>query len=257
MLQNHDVAKSLSSNERVQRTDAGLAFLAFAAGSSDAIAFLALNGVFTSAMTGNTALLAIALAQGRMEAAVHSLAALGGFIVGAATAAAIIEGRGPAALSRVLRPLFALEVVCLAGFAVTWSALGQPLHGPALIALIVMSAAAMGIQSAAARRINAPGINTIVFTSTLVTIVSSLTAAVIHRTRPLVAFATWRQIAIFLAYAVGATLAGVLVSHQVSWVVLTPFATVAASFACCELVGRQEACGPDAQASIRADNESA
>jgi uncharacterized membrane protein YoaK (UPF0700 family) len=254
MLQNHDVTRGISPSERVQPTDAGLALLAFAAGSSDAVAFLALDGVFTSAMTGNTALLGIVLAQGRMDAAVHSLAALAGFILGAATAAAIIERRRFAALSRVLRPLFALEGGCLACFAVAWSVLDRPFEGVALMGMIVMSAAAMGIQSAAARRINAPGINTIVFTSTLVSIVSSLTAAVVHRTRPLVAFATRRQIAIFLAYAAGATLAGALVSHQVGWVVLTPLAAMAAAFMFCEL-GRQQACVPAAGERVGADNE--
>jgi Protein of unknown function (DUF1275) len=50
--------------EHVDSEDVGLALLGFASGSMDALAFFNLGEVFPSAMTGNTALLGLALGQG-------------------------------------------------------------------------------------------------------------------------------------------------------------------------------------------------
>ncbi|CAG4910809.1 unnamed protein product [Acidocella sp. C78] len=55
--------------------DLTLAALAFVSGSADIFAFLKFHDVFTSAMTGNTALLGLALGQGHILAAQRSLAA--------------------------------------------------------------------------------------------------------------------------------------------------------------------------------------
>ena len=84
------------SPERLTPADLGLALLALASGSSDAVAFLTFGNVFTSAMTGNTALLGIAVSRGHLSDALLGLLALTGFIVGAATAAAV-RAPGPAA----------------------------------------------------------------------------------------------------------------------------------------------------------------
>src|SRR5437660_11648422 len=64
----------------------GLALLSFASGATDVLAFIKLGHLFTSAMTGNTALLAIALGQGHVAAAGRSLTALLGFALGLALA---------------------------------------------------------------------------------------------------------------------------------------------------------------------------
>ena len=58
-----------SRKERVDSGDVGLALLGFASGSMDALAFFNLGEVFPSAMTGNTALLGLALGQGHVIAA--------------------------------------------------------------------------------------------------------------------------------------------------------------------------------------------
>src|SRR5207248_2781010 len=130
---------------------------------TDVTAFLKLGNVFTSAMTGNTALLGIAIAHGSMLAASQSLSALLGFILGAATATAICDRRGDKiAMPSVLRPLLLLETLCLGGFAATWTVVGHLVEDAFLYGLIISSAAGMGIQSVAARKINSPGISTIV-----------------------------------------------------------------------------------------------
>jgi uncharacterized membrane protein YoaK (UPF0700 family) len=58
-----------SPKEHVDSGDVGLALLGFASGSMDALAFFDLGEVFPSAMTGNTALLGLALGQGNVIAA--------------------------------------------------------------------------------------------------------------------------------------------------------------------------------------------
>ncbi|WP_254892651.1 DUF1275 family protein, partial [Acidithiobacillus thiooxidans] len=58
--------------------------LSATSGGADIVAFLKFHMVFTSAMTGNLALFGIAVGQGRLLSATHSLAALLDFIVGIA-----------------------------------------------------------------------------------------------------------------------------------------------------------------------------
>ena len=60
---------SIPPKEQVDSSDVGLALLGFASGSMDALAFFNLGEVFPSAMTGNTALLGLALGQGHVIAA--------------------------------------------------------------------------------------------------------------------------------------------------------------------------------------------
>jgi uncharacterized membrane protein YoaK (UPF0700 family) len=57
--------RDILSSPRFGRHDLTLALLAFASGTTDVLSFLALSGVFTSAMTGNTALLGLAAGQGQ------------------------------------------------------------------------------------------------------------------------------------------------------------------------------------------------
>jgi uncharacterized membrane protein YoaK (UPF0700 family) len=200
------MARLSSSDARPERlglTDLGLGLLSFASGSTDVMAFLALGNTFTSEMTGNMALLAIAIGQGQLVSALHSFLALLGFVFGVVLATAIYDPRRtPARL--VLRPLFALEIACLGGFVAVWYFVDRSVEGWGLEALILLSATAMGIQGVVARHINAPGINTIVFTSTLVAIIMSITGAVTKPSvHPLLRVNTARQIGIFLAYGLG------------------------------------------------------
>jgi uncharacterized membrane protein YoaK (UPF0700 family) len=236
------MAKSSSSepkSARVQATDLGLALLSFASGSTDVMAFLTLGNIFTSAMTGNMALLAIAVGQGRTVTALLSVLALVGFMFGVAIATAIYDpSREPARV--ILRPLLALEVVCLVGFAVGWYFVDRSAEGIGLDALILLSATAMGIQGVVARHINAPGINTIVFTSTLITIVMSVTGALARPAlHPPVHINTARQVGIFLAYGMGGLCAGFVIWRSIALIQWIPLATVAGAFGCYELAERE------------------
>jgi uncharacterized membrane protein YoaK (UPF0700 family) len=230
----------LSRGERAGLADVGLALMALAAGGTDAMAFLKLGTVFTSAMTGNTVLLCIAIGQGKISAALQSFAALLSFIVGAMLAAMV--GRRRAEHQGVplpLMPLFILEIACLGGFVAVWFAFGHAREG-ATYALIALSALAMGVQGVAARQINVPQVNTIVFTTTIVSVVVSVTHALL-RSPGRMPFDTKRQIGILLVYAVGATLAGFSIHRDNGIYVWIPLVAVIAAFACYELGGRSTA----------------
>src|SRR6202022_3968829 len=88
----------------------------------------------------------------------------------------------------------------------------------------VVASSGMGIQSVAARLVGRSGITTVVFTSTLTSIVTSPTGA---RRRPphRLPVATKRQIGMFLIYGIGAAICGLLASHGATIAVL-PFVAV-------------------------------
>jgi uncharacterized membrane protein YoaK (UPF0700 family) len=204
--------------------DLGLGLLALGAGSVDALGFFALGGALPSAMTGNTALLGLALGQGDLAAATPPLAAGAGFLLGAALASALLHlglDRLPAA-GAVWR-LLALEACLMIGFVLGWQLVDRSVAGLALHGLILLAATGMGMQSVAARCASRSGITTVVFTSTLTSIVTSLTAAALKSPHRL-EFAAKRQAAIFLAYGLGAVLGGLL-----SWLgpALLPFLPLA------------------------------
>ncbi|MBU2754924.1 DUF1275 domain-containing protein [Acidithiobacillus sp. CV18-2] len=179
------------------RADLRIQLLSAIAASADVTAFLRFHDVFTSAMTGNLALLGLALGQGHLALATHSLLALIGFIIGAVAASAL----GATALGRGERILF-LELLGLWIFAAGWWLWGFPAGGGPLAIMILGSAVAMGTQSVLARRVNVAGVPSVVFTNTLTSILISLTQALQKREKP--GWVTMQQLAALLAYAGGA-----------------------------------------------------
>lgn len=221
-MANGNASTNYSSN------NLGMAFLAISSGSSDVIAFLVLGHVFASAMTGNTALLGIALSDGNLIAASQPASALLGFVAGAAFASVIYNPAASSARqSTIVRTLLLCEACCLVAFAIVWEVTGHPVGGATHYVLILLCSFGMGMQGIAAKRINAPGVNTIVFTSTLVTIVLSATEILLGRVdNPVIRSATKRQIAIFGAYGAGAVLAGLLFWIDFSFLIWMPAAAI-------------------------------
>lgn len=149
--------------------------LTWAAGSIDAISYLALGHVFTAMMTGNTVLLGLALAEGEILAALRSILALMGFSIGVFAGAMIVERDSrPAEWPTVVTAALALEAITLGIFAATWYLFGATRASSATYFLIVVSAFAMGIQSAAVRRLGVPGIATTFITGTLTSLMVDL-----------------------------------------------------------------------------------
>lgn len=157
--------------------------LAFSAGYVDALSYLGLGRVFTANMTGNTVLLGIAIAQLNGEAAARSTLALAGFLGGAMPAAWIVErDHSESPWPRAVTFALILEVVILALFAIGWRVADEL---PASIPiLVVLSAVAMGVQSAAVHRLEVRGITTTVLTGTLISLAARLMGRERRKNRP-------------------------------------------------------------------------
>ena len=137
--------------------------LTWSAGFVDAISFLGLGNVFTANMTGNTILLGIALGRGDLPGAFRSLIALAAFCFGA-TAGAVIVMRSdrPVVWPTSITNALVLEFAALIAFAFGWH-----WEGARIEQLIMMSAFAMGVQSAAVRRIGVSAVTSTAVTGTL------------------------------------------------------------------------------------------
>ena len=151
-----------------------LLLLTLAAASVDAISFLGLGHVFTAMMTGNTVLLGLALAQGEVLAALRSILALIGFAIGVFAGAIIVERESePAEWPAAVTGALAFETFVLAIFAAA-STVFDSTRAVIIYLLIILSAFAMGIQSAAVRRLGVPGIATTYITGTLTSLMVDL-----------------------------------------------------------------------------------
>jgi uncharacterized membrane protein YoaK (UPF0700 family) len=147
--------------------------LTWVAGTIDAIGYLALGHVFTANMTGNAVLLGIAAGQGQGLAATRSIVALVGFVIGVSVGAYLAHRSGTqASLRRAFLGPALVEAIVLAAFAVVFHLPLIPRNQMTLYILIALSAVAMGIQSAAVRRLNLPGIATTVITVTITSLVA-------------------------------------------------------------------------------------
>lgn len=215
----------------VRLLSALLLCLAGAAGYVDAVGYLAFEHIFVANMTGNSVLLGIAAVEGQTDATLRSVLALVGFLAGATlgttlTDARKAEGLWPALVTAAL----AIEGAVLVAVAVAWAWLP---HGTeaTLGTFVVGTAVAMGLQSAAARKLAVPGVSTVVLTSTLTSLVARVVARVRHRhwTNPTphdptkgpgILFGVWG------AYVVGAGL-GTWVTHvNLPLVIVPPAALV-------------------------------
>jgi uncharacterized membrane protein YoaK (UPF0700 family) len=205
------------------RLGAALALLSFAAGTMDAIAFLALGGIFTSAMSGNTIVLGTALGQGKLGTASRTLVAFAGYVCGAAGAPLPLRAPG-----RGIRRTLGLELLLLAAFAVWWIC-GSPEDPSDAYGFIILSALAMGLQGGIGRAMHVAGVPTIVITSTLTAIIESVAERALARQRPLASTTARQQISAVLAYLVGAVTGGVMVWAE--WLAALPFVPLAAVLA--------------------------
>jgi uncharacterized membrane protein YoaK (UPF0700 family) len=188
-----------------------LVALAFVAGCVDGAGYLHFGQIFTANMTGNTVLLGLALG-GRSERPVSNiLAALGGFLLGVAVGAPLARhGARRTVWPRAVTLTLALEGGGLLALAtwVTWA--GASPAGPTIYGYIGLAAAAMGLQSLAARRLGVPGITTTVVTTTLVSAVGGLLTLPRRRLAREEVRHIGEQGAVFLTYGAGALAATVL-----------------------------------------------
>jgi uncharacterized membrane protein YoaK (UPF0700 family) len=220
--------------------DAMLVVLSLAAGCVDAVGYLGLGQIFVANMTGNTVLLGLALGQAKGQAALRAAVALAGFVVGVAVGAVIVgPGRERFAWSPAVTAALAFELVVLVAFAVGWLLTETEPAGLAVYPLIVLASLAMGVQSAAVRRLGIPGVATTYITGTL----TDLTEGAIARLRPAVSAAvsdddsseqtkpSARGIVlpadVWLAYGAGAVTVGLIAVRWPSGMLTVPIAVLA------------------------------
>jgi uncharacterized membrane protein YoaK (UPF0700 family) len=189
-----------------------------AAGYVDAVSYLALGRVFTANMTGNTVLLGLSIVQGDADGTVRSALALGGFLLGGAAGAAIAyQGRHEHGWPRGVTLALVVEVVLLAALACDRSA--------SIPVRIVLAAVAMGIQSAAARRLDILGVATTFVTGTLTSLISLI---VRHGVLPSASGHGKRLLAaVWGVYVVGAMAAGAAIQLTPALALLVPAVVVA------------------------------
>ena len=157
--------------------DALLLTLTAAAGSVDAISYLGLGRVFTANMTGNLVLLGVAIGQGQLTSSVRSVIAFAGFAVGLLVGGRVTARTEPTAVwpRSVTRALVG-EVGLLVAFLIGWEIAGVRPTTLALDIVVALSAGAMGMQTAAARRLHVVGVTTTFLTGTLTSLIAGLAA---------------------------------------------------------------------------------
>jgi uncharacterized membrane protein YoaK (UPF0700 family) len=200
-----------------------LLLTALAAGVVDVISFSRLGGIFTSAMTGNLALLGYYAASGAIHSAIKSLSALAGFIVGCGVGA--LQSRNKPDRSAV-KTILALEALILAVCAFGSM---QPLVSGSQDLMegeILLLGFAMGLQSIVGTRLKQTNV---VFTSTLIKIVTTP-----FGTRPNEGKANTikRETSVVVAYLVGAMIAGISVATRFAGALLIPLAALGIALVC-------------------------
>jgi uncharacterized membrane protein YoaK (UPF0700 family) len=143
----------------------------------DAVGYLELGQVIVANTTGNTVLLGIAIGQADGRGVLHAGTALVGFVLRVALGAAIVE-RGPerAAWMPSVTTALGLEFVILVAFAAGWLIDESEPSRVVVYPPIVLSALAMGVQSAAVRCLAVAEVSSTYITGTL----TSLTARMVR-----------------------------------------------------------------------------
>jgi uncharacterized membrane protein YoaK (UPF0700 family) len=198
-----------------------LLLTAFTAGLVDVVSFAKLGAIFTSAMTGNLALLGFYAASGAVHSAIKSLSALVGFIVGCALGTLLGRGKTTrVAVSRILGLETLLILVCAIGsMQSSWSARSDFVQ-----AEIVLLAFAMGLQSIVGTRLKQTNV---VFTTTLIKIVA---AAIGSPREQSSAGERERDTAVVAAYLIGALTAGVTVATHFAPALILPVVAIGMAF---------------------------
>ena len=175
-------------------------------GSADAIAFLRYD-TFVGAMTGNTVLLGIDLAEGNLDRAGFHLGIVAIFLVAVVVTEIALRLKIPPALPLVLTALM------LGGsefITDQWSA--------------AICAAALGMQNAAVRSIAGVPINTVFITGNLVRLGTAVPEASAPQQQATLAVLTIA----WIAYAAGAV-AGALALHLIDYPMIVPAALALAA----------------------------
>jgi uncharacterized membrane protein YoaK (UPF0700 family) len=204
--------------------DYRVVLLTITAGAVNAVSFIALGKVFSSVITGNLVLLGVAVTTHSSTEAIHAGLGIAGYAAGVLVGAPLAARRShqagtwPASVTAIL----GAELVVLAGFCVAWELSQGSLHDGAQLTLLVVLAAAMGLQAAAVRRLGQ--MSSTYLTSTL----TGVLAGLVTRTKP---EGLGRSLGALAAIVVGALAGGILARSAYAWLpvaVLLPVGLVVA-----------------------------
>ncbi|MFE5858723.1 YoaK family protein [Streptomyces sp. NPDC056500] len=181
--------------------------LTVAAGATDALAYLGLGGVFTANMTGNLVLFGIAGAHGIDLSVARASAATLAFTAGLILTFRLTRDLPTGGLwPRRITGTLAISLICQVAFLAGWIAVDAHPGKVWDVALVALSALAMGIQTACARRVAVAGITTTFVTGTLTAMAESAAGG---SARHLV-----RRLCVLLALVVGALGGAFVLSRQ-------------------------------------------
>jgi uncharacterized membrane protein YoaK (UPF0700 family) len=210
--------------EATRVRDTLVVVLTLTTGAMDAVTFVRLGNVFSSVITGNLALLGVAVGERHGGLAVNGGVAMAGYACG------VLIGRRFAGTVSKDQPVWprrvtvamAVEFILLAGFSVGWLlAAGHPTGG-GRVALLVAGATAMGMQSTAVRCLGP--ISTTYLTSTMIGLFEALAVRRVPD--------EWqRSTGVIVALIIGAALGALAAIESPSWVpaaILVPLGTVLA-----------------------------
>jgi len=203
----------MASNQAAERI-APYVFLGMTAvtGLVDAVSFLSLGRVFTANMTGNVVFLGFATARVPGLSVTLSLMALVSFLAGAVLGGRIMARAGSDLQFRFAAQAFLLEGVVLT--AASFCAIGytgdvmEPSVQP--LALIALTALAMGTRNAAVRKLAIPDLTTTVLTLTLTGIAADSSLAKGNNVR------LARRIGAVVAMFAGAAVGAVVIRYSIA-----------------------------------------
>lgn len=203
----------MASNQAAEKI-APYVFLGMTAvtGLVDAVSFLSLGRVFTANMTGNVVLLAFATARAPGLSVTLSLTALLSFLAGAVLGGRIMARASGDSQIRFAAQAFQLEVVVLIAAALCGIGYKGDVLEPSVqpLALIALTALAMGMRNAAVRKLAIPDLTTTVLTLTLTAIAADSSLA--NGNNPRLA----RRIGAVLAMFAGAALGAVVIRYSIA-----------------------------------------
>jgi uncharacterized membrane protein YoaK (UPF0700 family) len=225
--------------DKARVRDLVLVGLTLSTGCVDAISWLGLGKVFSAFMTGNLVFLGFAAGGAAGPSAPRVIAATVAFGGGAAAGARIVRARDPQALWPGEVTLALLAGLALqAAFLVVWLAVNaDPADGSGDM-LIVLSASAMGIQTAAIFSLGIRADFTTAATATLAVLMGDL--------------AGWKQPSrerarlggTLAALVAGALTGAALMTQASSWAPVVPLALTAAMLAAAHAQLREGASPP-------------
>ena len=152
--------------------------LTFVTGCADAIGFLALGGAFSSVMTGNMVLLGVSAGTTDGALASASGGAIASYVMGVLLGSRIAgvpsprDGAWPRAVTRAL----AVELSVLLLFSAGWEVTLTDRPPRVQLTLLLVAAAALGIQSSAVQRFGVSGLSSTYLTGTLTTLIGGFAA---------------------------------------------------------------------------------